>query len=553
MVGILRWAALLFSALVTTAMPLGQTAPGAPATEQVDVRAVSVPVFVTDKKGDPVTGLGAADFQILEDGAPVEISSFSAFEGPAPDATPPPLKLVLYVDSLNIRPLHRNQVFRRLRPVIEEQIDPEVPVMLVVSGDKLRVLTTFDDSRAVTRHRFEELTRGGSGGLFDAAGLQTQLESMARTVREVSKCLSNGTCDSQAVQSTTRTTVGEIRNYSRGVNAEAARSLERLQNFCRSLALVPGVKSILLVSDGFPLQAGQELLEEFDDALRDAVNRAEANRGLSGTYQALLDIVSRSGLESFSRELVEMVEKVTAAANAAHVRIYVLRATALAGAAGHDDSAGLRRMADTTGGEMMEGSIRTDDMLDQMRRDLHTYYLLGYDSPHSGDERYHEIRVKAKPRRSRVRHPHGYLGRGTASRRTEQILAALFYGHGENPQEILLDVEPGPEDERQLPTLRLRVRIPLRFVEWSRGDGVHRAELQLLVGVMAPSGRITTLREYPVPIEIPSPQLSAARAQEFPVTLTVPAGTGNQRVAVGLWPEGSNVGSFITTELDGAP
>ncbi|HEX2223770.1 MAG TPA: hypothetical protein VHN15_06170, partial [Thermoanaerobaculia bacterium] len=42
----------------------------------VDVNVVTVEVFVTDKDGKFVPGLTQADFEILEDGKPVEITNF---------------------------------------------------------------------------------------------------------------------------------------------------------------------------------------------------------------------------------------------------------------------------------------------------------------------------------------------------------------------------------------------------------------------------------------------------------------------------------------------
>jgi hypothetical protein len=206
-------------------------------------------------------------------------------------------------------------------------------------------------------------------------------------------------------------------------------------------------------------------------------------------------------------------------------------------------------MVQTTGGLLMEGSARGEEILEQMQRDLDTYYLLGYTSPNPGDEQYHEIRVKAQKPRTRVRHPHGYLGRATATRQAEEILAALFYGHGENSQEISLDLAAGDDDDQQRPTVRIRVQIPIRLLDLTRGDGIHTTAMTLFVGVMAPSGRITTLRDYPVPIEIPSRHLEQARSQDFPVTLTVAVTAGTNRIAVGLWSDGSSVGSFATGEL----
>src|SRR5690349_14078833 len=61
----------------------------APAQEQndetfydsVEVNVVNVEVFVTDRGGQRVKGLTQSDFEVLEDGQPVEITNFYASEG----------------------------------------------------------------------------------------------------------------------------------------------------------------------------------------------------------------------------------------------------------------------------------------------------------------------------------------------------------------------------------------------------------------------------------------------------------------------------------------
>src|SRR5687767_3092097 len=55
-----------------------------------EVEQVTVDVVVTDKKGVPITGLTAADFQILEDNKPQKIAGFESIEVPAaPSAATP--------------------------------------------------------------------------------------------------------------------------------------------------------------------------------------------------------------------------------------------------------------------------------------------------------------------------------------------------------------------------------------------------------------------------------------------------------------------------------
>ncbi len=58
--------------------------------ETVDVQLVNVEVWVTDRQGNPVTGLGAGDFEVREDRKVVEISNFAEIrDDPAGDPFAP--------------------------------------------------------------------------------------------------------------------------------------------------------------------------------------------------------------------------------------------------------------------------------------------------------------------------------------------------------------------------------------------------------------------------------------------------------------------------------
>jgi len=75
-------------------------------TDQIEVSLVNLEVVVTDKKGKSVPGLQREDFQVLEDGKPVEITNFYAEttgSGPAasegPHSVDQRLSLVVFVDD----------------------------------------------------------------------------------------------------------------------------------------------------------------------------------------------------------------------------------------------------------------------------------------------------------------------------------------------------------------------------------------------------------------------------------------------------------------------
>src|ERR1700682_6317590 len=93
----LRSLALSFSLLTLPLSMCSQTAQNAPRPDKADsvlratTRLVVVDVVAIDDKGNPVTGLKAEDFTVLEDGKPQTVRDFS-FQTPK-TAVPAPIKL----------------------------------------------------------------------------------------------------------------------------------------------------------------------------------------------------------------------------------------------------------------------------------------------------------------------------------------------------------------------------------------------------------------------------------------------------------------------------
>jgi len=83
---------LLTATLLLPADPAAPASPPqvVPAEESfsgsVQVSIVNVDVYVTDRDGNPVTGLTAGDFEVFDDGEPVEVSNFYAVENGRPTA-----------------------------------------------------------------------------------------------------------------------------------------------------------------------------------------------------------------------------------------------------------------------------------------------------------------------------------------------------------------------------------------------------------------------------------------------------------------------------------
>jgi hypothetical protein len=84
---IVRSALFLFALVIAAFFSIGAQTPKPTATPKVDddiikidSRLVVVPVSVLDANGEPVTGLQAQDFQVLEDGKNAAIDQLSTAE-----------------------------------------------------------------------------------------------------------------------------------------------------------------------------------------------------------------------------------------------------------------------------------------------------------------------------------------------------------------------------------------------------------------------------------------------------------------------------------------
>ena len=91
----LTWVCLLVAAAAVICSPPASGDEDTPAgdaslAEVVEVVLVNVEVWVTDRKGNPVHGLGEADFEVLEDGRQMEITHLTEMRGGQEAALEPP-------------------------------------------------------------------------------------------------------------------------------------------------------------------------------------------------------------------------------------------------------------------------------------------------------------------------------------------------------------------------------------------------------------------------------------------------------------------------------
>ena len=545
--------------------PLSPPKPPPAATDQepfvdiVNVSVVNVEVTVTDKQGRPVTGLKKEDFQLFENGRPVEITNFYAVsEGKpttplevaaapapaAPGAPPPPhpleevktpaeqrLSLIIYIDNFNLEPFHRNRVMRELRAFIGQKLSKGDQLMLVTYDRELHIRRPFTSDPSLIAATMLDLEKISAQGVH---GVSERRDALQRIQ------------DSQTVAEAE----GYARTYAQSTYNDLSFSIDALKKITDSLAGMPGRKAVVYVSDGLQMIAGQDVYYavqnkygeqsttgteslEFDASRRftELANQANANRITFYTIDA-------AGLRTYESVSAENQGPGPAAPGMSQlidsVRISNLQSP-------------LQMLAEKTGGMAIINTNVVMPKLEQIARDLNTYYSLGYAPSHYGDGRYYKLEVKVKNRKDlAVRHREGYRDKGTDARMSDSTLAALNFPFEDNPLGVAVEFgQPRPREDG-LFLVPVMVRIPIGKLVLVPREKTEDARVRLFIAALDSDGHTSDVQQTPVPISIPKAEVATAQGKQFVYSVTLLMRDGNQRVAVGVRDDVAAQASFVS-------
>lgn len=523
--------------------------------DAIQVNLVNVEVFVTDKKGDPVTGLSRDDFEIYEDGKPVAITNFYAVEGgesktqasvasqapvPSPKPTVAPgieekapgptdqrLHLVIYIDNFNIRPFNRNRVFRHLRSFLDQQLDSEDRVMLVSYDRSLNVRRLFtSDPQLIARALSELETLSGHGVHADSDRFD-----LIRAVEEAKE-------------------LGEVewrvRQYAQSLYNDLSFSIDAVREILETLGGLPGRKAFLYVSDGLPMQPAEDLYyalhQKFQDTTlltasreQNATRRFQELGSRASSNRVTFYAIDAGGLRPpLSSSIDQQTSKLPGLYNlidSVHVS---------------NIQQPLLLMADYTGGKVIYNTNNFGPGLKRIGSDFGTYYSLGYTPAHSGTGRWYAIKVKAKRKGLRVRHRAGYRDKPVKSRMEDGMRSNLMYGLTQNPLNVRLrvgDSQRMDEGEYDVP---IAVWIPLDQIVLVPRDEAHEGRVDLFFGALDDQGDFSSVHEFKLPIRIPKGEMEAAKKAGWIHKDRLRMRSGGHRLAVGVWDALGATASFVS-------
>ncbi len=559
--------------------------------DTVDVYVVNVEVVVTDKDGNPATGLTRDEFEIYEDGKLVELSNFFAVEGrqgvlaggATDEATPTPetqrLNLVVFIDNLNMRPESRNPIFKDLRGYLTERLDPRDRVMLVTLGDTVKVAQSFTNDLDLLLGTLDRLAKhAGAHIRFDAQRTMTMRRMQRATLPPQTGGSNPGTAlaasrSFEAAQDEARNLATDIVNLAEMRMNMVRASAEAIAQFTESLAGMRGRKAVLYVSDGLPERPaesmGQAWLNKFSEWI--------SFQGASGLNSVLLEMTRLVGSSRYDTS--QRLDELATAAAANRVAFYpISRGTSLTRSGGatsaefggaatasgrgvySQDVAALEslsletsllELAEKTGGVAFTRTTNITGLMERMVHDFDTFYSLGYSPPHTADDEFHKIEVKVKRPGLKIRHFEGYREKDPMAQLQDLTLSALHYDLEDNQLEVRLDPGDQVRSKGERFLVSVTVKVPFQKLLLVPQAEFHTAQVSLFVIAREEkSGDVSPFRRIDIPIKIPNAQILQALTQTAAYPLQLEMKRGRQRISIGVRDHLADVDSTINLDLN---
>jgi VWFA-related protein len=586
-----------------------QAAADSGVVERVDVELVNVEAWPTDRKGNFVSGLTADDFVLLHDGEVVPIDFFSEIRdgvvvaspvtggsaeadgvgdvSPAAGTTAPESHLIVYFDELNLHPASRGLVVDALREVVASRgIAPE-RILVLRQAEGLTVAAPFGSGADELDGAFDALAEGGGQGAAFIADTELAIQEIRQlwaTSQETAGSAASGLAgvpNSSTLSALSGDTGGGpagtvggagtgsggvggglapevceimiqrtepmIEGYTRQRSAQIALTLERLSEAVTFLAGLDGVKTLLYVSDRLETTPG--------------VDVASVVQSYCPTAQPSY-LVSTLG-----EQMSQTFEDVTRHANANRVTFYTLQGRGLVGdvmssakqrgeamrggssAEGTIRSTqlgGLMMLADETGGRAVYNTNNLAQGIEEIGREINTYYSLAYRAPEAAEPGRHEIEVLARDKSIEVRHRVGYLDKTPEQRLTERLLGVLNLGLVSNPLDVRLgvgDIVAAAEGRYRLP---LRILVPAASLVALPTDGSLIGSVRCKVMAHDSTQGALVTQERNVKVKLPEERAD----QWVPLSVEVDLSPGVHTIAVGVVDSVGGGSSFISTTLE---
>lgn len=503
-------------------------------SDTVEVREAEVEVLVTDRDGRPAPGLTAADFKILEDGKPVEVTSLSP-------TSAQPLVIAVFLDETSLSPHARIVAIDGLRSFFASALRQGDRVLLARFGGNLEIQGEPTGEALILGAALDRIAAGVPRGMMlvhERSSLQEDiLQAMppAGDDRQVEMALANA-----------RTLADRMRQYGEMRSGATRDALKGIQQELALLASLPERKALFYIGGGLPMRPGTDLIDLWMNKF--------------GMYSTQMDV---SPMETLGWDSSRMVQETADRANIAGITLHTLAlpeagtvtasgAGALGTRGGFDPESSdqaLRTLAAATGGRVVTDMQNPAPFLEAAGRDIGAGYVLGYTPGSGGKKGRHKLKVTVRDGSLAARYREERFDGAGGDPLLRSAAAALWGGESANPLRAELSIEEQtPEEDGRIRVIAI-VSLPLASVLVKPQEHFHVAHLTLAIVARDGKGRITGSPRAEFPVEIPNERLLSATGQTAGYRFTMHLSPGDSVVAVALRDEASGTESVTRISL----
>jgi VWFA-related protein len=436
--------------------------------EVIDVRVVNIEVVVTDAAGTRVRGLAPEDFELIVDGRTVPIDYFTEVfggeaiaAGGAPEeglvAAADPAHLpglnpgepvgtsyLVYVDDNHTLKVVRDEIVRGLIEQLPRLGERDRMAVVVQSGPRLEMLTSWS--------RSEQELREALGKLLDGGHYGGSIRSSIYTARATAIAASRERGGERGVS--TPATAGMAQR----VDLELA--VAGVVSTLRGFAQPPGRKVMLVIAGDWPIGAFRT-----DDESLDYVTELDVMQQMVETANLLGYTLYPVGA-SFEHEVWRY--------------------------------AGMGRIARDTGGRPL---LDQPAVLADAIEDTRSYYWLGFTPSFAGDDSRHDVEVRVRVPGLRARARTGYLDLSRAAELSMSTQSALLFGHETPGEPVRIELGPATRWGLRKMDVPIAIYIPLDALTFLERGEEEIGRLEIRFAVVDASGSQANIPIIPLVLE----------------------------------------------------
>src|SRR5438552_4829819 len=441
--------------------------------EIITVSVVEVPVTVVGHDGNPIRGLTAANFEVLDEGKKRAITSFDAIDfmstniaqaiSPLNPAARRNFMLVFDLGFSSPKSIQRAQDAARAFVAKSVQARDRIAVATLDTERGFRLLTAFTTDRALIAQAIDNPKAFKSNDPLQVAGFTPfEHREFNPVVRAIDRDaapdgLSKG--DSAQLERTIEENnmADDTRRYEDSFRRQRIdRTINTLGALSSVMRSVTGRKQIVLLSEGFDpklvqgrdAHVSQEVAEESaTESIRGEVWRVDNDKKFGNTASLQL-------LSSFA-DACKRADVVLHAIDIKGVRVDNTTEAGL----NRDSNEGLHLLADATGGTVFKNTNDLGSAFSRMLHEQEVVYVLAINTPANEPGKFHALKVKLVnvPGGAKLSHRSGYFETG-AETDAERTLTTAEIIINDLPQSDLRIASvaapfPGSADKAQVPVI----------------------------------------------------------------------------------------------------